>query len=66
MKVCDYQCRLCSEVFEIKVQDTENFPPEIECPVCKEKTAIRLYTAPSIHYNTNGFYSTDNSPIKKE
>ena len=59
MKLCDYQCKLCNKIFEIKIPDNETFPQEIDCPDCKEKSAIRLYNPPSIHYNTSGFYSID-------
>jgi predicted nucleic acid-binding Zn ribbon protein len=40
--------------FSIKMGPSANFL----CPVCSIP-ARRVYTAPPIHYNTQGFFSTD-------
>jgi putative FmdB family regulatory protein len=33
-------------------------PEEVLCPQCQEPMQ-RLYTAPPVHYNSQGFHSTD-------
>lgn len=58
MPIYQYKCKKCELLFEKykKIKDRDR----VSCPRCKSKDIIRNFSIPSIIFNGDGFYSTDN------
>ena len=59
LKIFDFRCRSCDEVFEAMVTKEETHPP---CPACSSTKSKRLISAPHFDYSkicANGEQSSD-------
>ena len=54
--IYEYKCNVCSAVISIErpIYGVE------DVPICCQQTTSRVWSAPSITFKGNGFYSTDN------
>lgn len=62
--VYEYKCSECGEVVSKNMPMEEEHPQKVYCPVCKKKTASRVFSNVSTHIPYE-FTSTDNR-IKTE
>jgi putative FmdB family regulatory protein len=63
MPVYQYRCKNCELLFEKykKIKDRDH----VFCPRCKSKDIVRNFSSPSIIFNSDGFYATDNKKENK-
>ena len=52
----DYKCNSCEQIEEV---EGHPYSHKLRCSVCGGRLR-RVFTAPRVNYNCNGFYSTDN------
>lgn len=71
MKYSDYHCRVCGNIFEVWIENKDNFPASSECPLCHNtETQRRFSPLPHICHqgragNQKNGYTSNEVSIKK-
>ena len=55
MPIYEYRCLMCGHTFDERLNRVQNI---LACPECLN-VAVRVFSAPAIHYKGFGFYCTD-------
>lgn len=63
MPTYEYECVKCKDHFCITISFKEKVI-NLTCPKCKSKKVRKIWFAPTIIYNGNGFYTRDHPKEK--
>jgi putative FmdB family regulatory protein len=57
--IYEYVCDSCEKEFDLVYVIGQEIPPRPPCPNCGSRKTSRIWNAPLVKFNTDGFYSTD-------